>query len=332
MDATARRTYTSLIPSASNLLATPPRNLSVLMDRFLEWFDLRVRAGARSAHTATMHRCNAEWLRAVLGDELELGALTGALLEQVAGEASARGGAGGRPLNVRTVAKRFCSLRAAMTLGERRGWCTRPVFPSFATGASSPRERIFQSVDDYERVCAVLPVHRREWLAVAFFTGQHASDVERMTWADVQLFSAPPVIVIRNTKNRRPIRRVQCPAPLVSTLVARLERLHRTGTTPSEGDPLVQPWPTRGYQLGRACVRLGMQPMNAIDLRHSCATILAAEGVTKGTADYLGHSTTTMVERVYAHALPASLKAQTRALERWARRRRKPKEARTSNP
>lgn len=116
---------------------------------------------------------------------------------------------------------------------------------------------------------------------------------------------------IRCTKNRKPHGLwVQCPRPLLAILRERHARQR-----PAAEAPIVKPWPTRYYQLGRTCMALGLKPITATGLRHTATTFVAAElGITVGATKWFGWSSFSMMEQVYAHALPGGLREVADAL------------------
>jgi integrase len=78
----------------------------------------------------------------------------------------------------------------------------------------------------------------------------------------------------------------------------------------------VQPWRSRGHTLARHCRKLGLLPRNAIDLRHTAASWIAArEGISVGLTTFLGHSSPMIAARVYAGVLPPQLRETIASLE-----------------
>jgi integrase len=298
---------------------TPPHrllrhSLGHALEALLRHTRTRVADGSRSAGTLAMQAGHAPWLLAQLGD-VAIADIDEAALDALAARARESGGRGGRPLKVRTVAKRFSTLRRALRLAHRRGELARmPLSPEFAMPPIAPRENIFRDIGEYQAVRRFLPPHRQDWLDVALWTGQHAGDIERMVWSDVaEDFSW---VMIRNTKNRKPHGfRVKSPAPLVRALRDMWDRTARRGRVPLASEPIVRPWPTRAYQLGRACVRAGRAPMNATDLRHTCFSWMVSKtGLTPGAQRWGGWSSYRMMEATYVHALPPSLADASDAL------------------
>lgn len=70
-------------------------------------------------------------------------------------------------------------------------------------------------------------------------------------------------------------------------------------------------------QLRAVCLRAGVPTITPNELRHSCASLLADEGVrNEDIADLLGHTTTRMVEQTYRHRLRPTIDVARRAS--WA--------------
>jgi len=272
-----------------------------------------VKMGARAAGTLRMQAGHVPWLLAELGD-VPLGAIGTRQLDELVTRALDKG------LDPKTIQKRCSTLRRALRLAVHRGELERlPEFPMWTfPPVGAPKHRWFESWEEAQRVCDALPPERADWLVMALRLGEHAGDVERKTWADVRLDRGE--ILVRNTKNRKVGLWVVCPRPLLELL----RRRHRE-RNPAPTDRIVKPWPTRAYQLGRACVRLGIPPITATGVRHSATTFAVASlGITVAAQRWFGWSSARMMEAVYAHALPGQLREVARAL---SGPRRPPREA-----
>jgi integrase len=267
----------------------------------------RVRDRVRSAATLEMQGNHARWLERELGARRLLREIDEPVLELLTVR---------RPdqkFGPETLRKRMSTLRGVLLLAHRRRWISRvPAFPQILA-PWNPRRRLLNSYRDAVRLFEILPLHRAEWLWLCLWTGQHASDVDRMTWLDVDLEMKS--MLIRNTKNRRfDGLRVGMPAPLHGVLRAKYER-----ERPKPTDRIVRPWPSRSHTLLRACYKLGLPPINAIDLRHTCFSWAVRKlGITPGIVAWAGHSSPAMMARTYARHLPPALLEVTRELESFA--------------
>src|SRR5687768_5486872 len=209
----------------------------------------RVRDGVRSAATLDMQRAHGRWLVAELGARRRLSSIDETILEWLTGPRVP-----GRRFGASTMRKRVSTLRGVLALAHRRRQI--PRFPAFPVILAPwrPRGLFLQSFADARRIADRLPRHRADWFWICLLTGQHASDVDRMTWKDVDLNGrAGPTMLIRNTKNRKVAGlRVQMPRALVVVLRALWKRAR-----PKAGDRLVLPWPSRKHTLPLVCFRLG---------------------------------------------------------------------------
>lgn len=281
--------------------------LSEGLQALFELTQQRISDGVRATATLEMQQSHGRFWAAELGPATHLVDIDEARLELVTAPRKPP-----RRSGPATMRKRLSTLRGVLGLAHRRRWITRmPVFPQ-VLAPWRPRQRHLRSLLDAERIFAALPLHRAEWFWLALWTGQHASDVDRMCWEDVDLSSGAPTMLIRNTKNRKVQGlRVGMPAPLARVLRALRER-----ERPPAGAKLVRPWPSRRHTLPQTCYRLGITPLNAIDLRHTCATWMVRRlGITPAVVAWFGHSSPAMMARTYAHALPASLTECTAELD-----------------
>ncbi len=314
---------TYLRPRSSQLPATPVRRALELL---LEHTGRRVRDKVRSAATLAMQEKHAAWMLdqelppAVFGfpgDEpvrladVPIASLTPPVLVAMLELWQACGGREGGALSLKTVAKRKSTLRRALAIAVERGEGLErvPDFPEIGLPPLRPRVRILRNMEQLRQLLGALPLRRQEWVHTTLWTLQRPGDTERMCWSDVDLRSATPSMVIRSTKTRRPLGiRVKMPAPLVSVLRARLDRLEGAGAAPALTDPLVDRWPGVSKTLPLVCVRLGLPPMSAMDLRHTgISWMVRRTGLTVAAQHWGGWSDFSMMQKYYAHALPAGL-------------------------
>jgi len=295
-------------PAAMSTLPkpSPPVTVADALGELLTVTEQRVRDGVRSPATLEMQRAHVRYWRKRLG-ELELPALDEELLELEANGPRLVGKAGPN-----TIRKRLSTLRSALGLAHRRRWIARmPAFP-LVLAPWRPRKRFLECYNDAQRLFESLPRHRAEWFWLCLWTCQHASDVDRMVWADVDLRRG--TILLRCTKNRRPALRVRCPAPLLDVLHAMHAKVQ-----PRPEQRIVRPWPSRKTTLPLHCRRLGLPELNAIDLRHTGLSWAARRlGITPALCKFAGHSSPAMMARTYAHALPPQLEEVTAELESMA--------------
>jgi integrase len=267
----------------------------------------RVSDGVRSRATLEMQQAHRRWWVRTVGAATPLEQLDEEALDELVHRPRPPRSAGPA-----TLRKRLSSLRAAFELAHRRRRVNRvPAFP-VVLAPFRPRQRCLETYADAVRLFNSLPRHRAEWMWLCLWTAQHASDVDRMTWSDVDLRRT--TALIRNTKNRKVPIRVRLPAPLAEVL----REMHRRDR-PRPEDPIVQPWPSRKTTMPLHCRRLGLPEMNAIDLRHTGLSWAARRrGITPALMKFAGHSSPAMMARTYAHALPPELEEVTVDLESMA--------------
>lgn len=269
----------------------------------------RISDGVRSPATLEMQRAHGRWLELEIGAATPLRAIDEPRLEHLVTPRKPP-----RRYGAETLRKRMSTVRAMLALAHRRRWIARvPALPQ-VIAPWRPRQRFLETYADAVRLFDALPLHRAEWMWLCLWTWQHASDVERMTWGEVSLDEKNPSHLRRNTKNRKTPLRVAMPRPLLRVLQAKFSR-----ERPVPSQRIVLPWPSRKHTLPMACYRLGLPPLNAIDLRHTGITWAVRRlGITPAVLAYAGHGSAAMASRTYAHALPASLTEVTAELDLMA--------------
>lgn len=281
------------------IIVTPPRgSAKTARDAFallLDRTERRVRAGVRSPATLGMQRQHVVYLLERLGPGTAIASLTPRRLADAL-ELEARGRR--RPLSGGTLRKRASTLRQALELVRGRA----PALPEIPY-AYQPRREHLPDLESYRHLLAAAPPRRREWLAVALWTGQRRSDVERMVREDLDLVGRS--VVVRSWKTRRfeGVRVHAAPELLLELGPRRLEL--------AAGAPLVTPWPSANSWLRRACLRLGLPRLTTHSLRHSFFTwYVSANGFTPELLELGGWKDLTIPARVYAHAAPTRLREQ----------------------
>lgn len=217
-----------------------------------------------------------------------------------------------RQLAASTVLKRLSTLRRALKLQKRRRVIDRlPEFPEILSDYR-PDRKFIRSYAEAVAIAASLPHNRALWFWLCLWTGQHSSDVERMTKEDLRPGGADRWVRVRNTKNRRfDGIRIACPAELAKAFRARWLEL-------APGGRLVEAWPHVSSQLPDTCERIGLPRYTAKSLRHTFFSwLISRVGITKAVMEIGGWSSYEMVVRVYGHALPPQFRACVRALDHF---------------
>jgi integrase len=294
----------------------------------------RVEGGVRSAGTLCMQRQHVRYILGRLPADLPVTEVD----EETIDELVALEGAGRRkrsdgtlrPIAASTILKRLSTLRRALKLQKRRRVIDRlPEFPEILS-AYRPDRKFIRSYAEALAIATALPPIRADWFWLALWTGQHSSDVERMTREDIHPGGPDRWVRVRNTKNRRfDGLRIACPAELARVIRARWLAL-------KPGALLVEPWPhVSSSQLPDTCERIGLPRYTAKSLRHTFFTwMISKVGITKAVMEIGGWSSYEMVVKVYGHALPPQFRAAVRALDHFVidEARRPPRSANQRSP
>jgi integrase len=184
-----------------------------------------------------------------------------------------------------------------------------------------PREVVPISPEELAKFLTVLSGHRH-YLAVllTLATGLRSGEVRGLRWQDIDLVDGTIVLseqVQRITRPHRGGEFVRRPlkgrrqriirVPQTCLLMLRTAFLCRTGAIcfPNRhGDYLNAG--TLNHALRAAMLDAGLTPRKFHALRHTCASLLAREGVNVyEVAALLGHANPTITQRVYTHLFPA---------------------------
>jgi integrase len=146
---------------------------------------------------------------------------------------------------------------------------------------------------------AIAYLEPNQGAAVAFgiATAADASNILMAERADI----TPDFVLVRGTKNqgrRRHVPRVEFMAPFLRHALAY--------ALPEPSVMLFAPWAKMARDIRAACRAAGVPEFTARTLRHSAATWMVTAGVPyEVVAKYLGHGSTTMLQRVYGNLAPA---------------------------
>ena len=276
----------------------------------------RVKGRVRSAATLAMQRQHVAYILERLPAELPIVEVDEEVIDELAtlegGGRRKRADGEVRQLAGSTILKRLSTLRRALKIQKRRRVIDRlPEFPEILT-ASRPDRKFIRSHGEARAIAAALPANRALWFWLCLWTGQHSSDVERMTKEDLHPGGPDKWVRVRNTKNRRfDGIRIACPAELARLFRARWLELE-------EGAHLVDEWAHVSSQLPDVCERIGLPRYTAKSLRHTYFSwMISRVGITKAVMEIGGWSSYEMVVKVYGHALPPQFRAAVRALDQF---------------
>jgi len=198
-----------------------------------------------------------------------------------------------------TAAKEVKALRSALRHARKHGiYHGDPsrIIPEL-DGAYVPRDR-FLSSEEFSALHAKLSENRRDYLMAYCGIGARESELYAVTAYDLN--DIQQSVRIPGTKTRRADRVVPVSDDVWPVLV---RRAHAADT----GAALFAPWTNGRRDLAAACKRAGIAPVTFNDLRRTFASRLAEAGVPEITiAQYMGHSTSAMVRRIYAQVSPAA--------------------------
>ena len=228
-------------------------------------------------------------------------------------------------------------LRRALGQAEKWGLVGRNVARLVDPPRAEFREVVPLNPDEVQSLFAAARGHRLE--ALYFITvglGLRLGEVTGLRWSDldldegllrvrVQLQRVGKELVFSEPKSARSRRTVPLSATAREALRGRrrdqLEERLRAGAEWEEhglvfaterGKPLDPRNVGRGFE--RLCVRAGIGKRKFHDLRHTCASLLAAQGVHPRVAmEILGHSQISLTMNTYTHVL---LPTQREAIDR----------------
>ncbi len=231
--------------------------------------------------TASQYRVKALQLFRVLGEDTSIHDLTA---DQVANYIKQRRKEGMHP---HTIHKELVVVRQTLKEAKRRGVYHGPmdIVPPWKS-EYQPVERWLTPEEFVKLVDAVKPM-RRTWLWLQCYTSANLSEVSRMTWEHVDWKAKAITVPGRKRTSRH--RTV----PIHPDLLRYLKTLDRT-------QPLHVPWKSPNHALRRLCIKVGVPNASTNDLRRTFGSWMKQGGVDSLVLSHLmGHSSTTMVDRVY---------------------------------
>jgi len=231
-------------------------------------------------------------------------------------------------LTPRTVQHMHATLRAALDQAEKWGLVARNV----ARLVDAPRVRRPEvqplTPEQAKSLLAAVRDNRLEALySVGVAMGLRQGEVLGLRWPDIDFEKGTlsvrsalqrvngklQLVEVKTSRSRRTIRLPQVAVSALLRHRARQEqerqfageRWHETGHvfTTTIGTPLEGPTVTHRFQL--ALKAAGLPRFRFHDLRHTCATLLLAQGVApRLIMEILGHSQIAVTMNLYAHVLP----------------------------
>lgn len=327
--------------------------VSQTVDRFLqrELPNRRSNGRALAPGTITNYRTNAATIKTELGT-VRLASLTVGQVEKMYDRLAGRAD---QPMNVATLRKLHSMFALMVTSAEKRGDVNRNVVklatitptatqstPRNALSPADARKLLVALREPYtDDQGVVQTVRNGAMYALGLRLGLRPGEAAGLYWDDVSIddedFYVNVTRAVRLNRNRAEVaddlkttaakRTLALPDDLAEWLRdhRQQQRLERIAATSWIDDQLVFTTPTGNVVdpkkartvLVDVCERVGVPVVRPNELRHSCASLLADEGVShEQIADLLGHTTTRMVDSTYKHRLRPVVDVAARAT--WA--------------
>lgn len=236
------------------------------------------------------------------------------------------GGAKGRPLSPNTIRLARSMLRKAFAYGVATG----VVLSNPVEQVKPPRLRksipAHWSPEEARRFLSLFEGDRLYPLwAFMLSSGVRVSELIWLRWSSVDLERGharlnefPTTMGYRLVpsagKNHTAVRTIDLDRRVIAVLELQAEQQRREREQPGyELTDYVFTRPMGGHyhpqliskRLARESAELGLPRLSAHGLRHTCATLMLAEGVpAKVAAERLGHADTRMFSNVYSHVTP----------------------------
>jgi integrase len=224
-------------------------------------------------------------------------------------------------------------LRAALNRALRQGLVYRNVAALAAAPKVEGEVARFLNPEEAAAVLRAMKGDRLEALyTVALSLGLRQGEALGLQWDDVDLERRQLHVrqqlqriggrsVLVPVKTRQSRRTLPLPLVVISALQEhRRRQLDERLVQPmvfcaADGRPLNGTSVTHGFQ--RRLQAAGLPHLRFHDLRHSCASLLAAQGVPmRLVMEVLGHTTIATTANVYAHVFPESMEEAATAMDR----------------
>ena len=204
-----------------------------------------------------------------------------------------------------TVRKELVVLRLSLSHARDRGVMDRDpgsVIPKFRA-RYKPRRRWMSTVE-LRGLLRHLSPERQRWVIVAVLTGGRLSEIEGLTWGDLDF--ANQQIHIRGTKTDRSDRII----PMDRELGELLGQMRK-----GDSEAVAGGGSNVRRALEKACAKAKIEPVTPNDLRRTFASYLKQAGRDSlAVGKLLGHTSSRMVELVYGHLDQRSLRHAMEAL------------------
>jgi integrase len=203
-----------------------------------------------------------------------------------------------------TISKELVTLRAALRVARKRkiyAGDPKDLIPTDFAPKYIPRKR-WLTTEEFEKLIAVLPAKRRPHVAIIVYTGLRLSEAARLRPEHVDLQKRR--LSVPGTKTEEASATIPLSSSALPWFQAALAQ------RPEDQETLLAPWGNIRRDLRAACDELKIAPVSANDLRRTFSSWLEQAGVPRSTnARLMRHTTTAMVDKVYAQSAPDQLTA-----------------------
>lgn len=308
------------------------------VEEFLNrWLETIVRPHRRPKTAASYDEVVQRYLIPRLG-RYQLSRLSPEHVQAAVNNLQARGRRNGGPLGARTVEYAQSVLQRALNQALRWGLITRNVAILVETPRVERKEMAVLSHEQGQRLLTVVAGHRYEALYhVALLLGLRKGEILGLRWQDID-FAAHTLrvvqsiqrvggkVVIAQPKTSSSVRVLPMPNKVERVLAMHAERQAEERGQREDWEDYGLVFPSeRGTPLeARSLVRhfkaaleqADLPEIRFHDLRHSCATMLIAQGVhPRIVMEILGHSQIGLTMNTYGHVLPETRRAASRAMD-----------------
>lgn len=176
--------------------------------------------------------------------------------------------------------------------------------------APPPRDRSLTR-DEFRKLRAHADTHHvRVFIELMIQTAARPSDILRLQWSQVD-FTRGRIVLGRSVGNKR-----RATVPMTDTARAVLEDAREASTTDFVVEWAGGPVGSIKRAFRNLAERAGLEGVTPYVLRHTAAVWMAEAGVPMSEiSQYLGHTSTSVTERVYARYSPDYLRGAASALD-----------------
>ncbi len=211
-----------------------------------------------------------------------------------------------------TVNLELRTLRSAFTIAMNWGWIESNPFKNIPFVRVAECTKTFFGQDDFQKLFeAINELWLRDVVLFAILTGLRRGEIINLSWQQVDMNKR--WVHIQSSENYQTKQGKQRTIPLGEAACLLLQKrrdLLNDGLVfrMDDGKAISGYWAT--HKLKQYIRKLGLDDkLHFHSLRHSCASWLAADGVSiYHIAKLLGHTTVSTTEKFYAHLQPESLR------------------------